>query len=164
MAFIDPAARRVAALCAALLISVAGCAPKGVEPLAKPVKIDGACGVQVDRYPRTTSMGSILTSVYETLPPAGEAPSLARYRAGLKTTGGAIAHYDRLRLLKPDLAKTLGEGDGYVVIREAIFTNELLPNGNRYIYVDLLDHGTYRWQALRAADTQNICNDGSRLS
>ena len=149
-----------------LVCALAACAPKDVEPLAKPLKIDSYCNEQLNvrRYPRTTSMGSILTSVYDKLPAQGSAPSLSRYRAGLKTTGGAIAHYRRLRLLKPALAKALGEDDGYVVAREVIFTNELSADGNRYVYLNLRDHGTFKWEALAAADTQNICNEGKRLA
>ena len=142
-----------------------GCAPKGIEPLHKPNRIESFCGDTPENtrlYARTTSMGSILSTAYEDLPAA--APPLPKYREGLKSAGGAIAHYDKpLHLLKPSLAKALGTGE-YVEIRQAIFTNELSPSGDRYIYVELNDHGTFRWQALRVYDLQNICNDGKHLA
>lgn len=108
-------------------------------------------------------MGSIMTSVYDSLPTGPGVPTLAKYRADLKTSEGAIEYYDRLRLLKPGLAKQLGSPDDYVVAREVIFNNDLVSDNERYIYMDLLDHGVYRWQALRAPDVQNVCSQGQRL-
>ncbi|HTX03984.1 MAG TPA: hypothetical protein VMD07_09910 [Candidatus Acidoferrales bacterium] len=117
----------------------------------------------VHEYPKTTSMGSIMTSVYDSLPTGPNVPTLAKYRADLRTSEGAIAYYDRLRLLKPGLAKQLGSSDDYVVAREVIFNNDIVSDYERYIYMYLLDHGVYRWQALRAPDTQNVCSQGERL-
>jgi hypothetical protein len=142
---------------------VAGCAPS-VEPLATPKRVESFCSTHpVHEYPKTTSMGSIMTSVYDSLPTGTDVPALAKYRADLKTSEGAIAYYDRLRLLKPGLAKQLGSSDDYVVAREVIFNNDIVSDNERYIYMELLDHGVYRWQALRAPDTQNVCSQGQRL-
>jgi hypothetical protein len=142
---------------------VAGCSPS-VEPLATPKRVESFCPTHpVHEYPKTTSMGSIMTSVYDSLPTGPNVPTLAKYRADLKISEGAIEYYDRLRLLKPGLAKQLGSSDDYVVAREVIFNNDVVSDSERYIYMDLLDHGVYRWQALRAPDTQNVCSQGQRL-
>jgi hypothetical protein len=141
----------------------AGCSPS-VEPLAKPARVESFCSTHpVHEYPKTTSMGSIMTSVYDSLPSGPNVPTLSKYKQDLKTSEGAIAYYDRLRLLKPGLAKALGSSDDYVVAREVIFNNDVVSESERYIYMDLLDHGVYRWQALRAPDTQNVCSEGQRL-
>jgi len=108
-------------------------------------------------------MGSIMTAVYDALPRGADVPTLAAYRADIKKTEGTIAYYDRLRLLKPGIAKQLGSGDDYVVATEVIFNNDIVSENSRYIYMYLLDHGTYHWQALRSADTQNVCSEGQRL-
>ncbi|MGA3036888.1 MAG: hypothetical protein ABSE64_05325 [Vulcanimicrobiaceae bacterium] len=142
---------------------VAGCSPH-VEPLARPTRVESFCPTHpVHEYPKTTSMGSIMTSVYDSLPTGSNVPTLAKYRADLRTSEGAIEYYDRLRLLKPGLAKQLGSSDDYVVAREVIFNNDIVSDSERYIYMEVLDHGVYRWQALRAPDIQNVCSQGQRL-
>ncbi len=158
-------ARTLSAIASVVAFSgmVAGCTPS-VEPLATPKRVESFCSTHpVHEYPKTTSMGSIMTSVYDSLPTGPDVPTLAKYRADLKTSEGAISYYDRLRLLKPGLAKQLGSSDDYVVAREVIFNNDMVSDNERYIYMELLDHGVYRWQALRAPDTQNVCSQGQRL-
>jgi hypothetical protein len=144
----------------------AGCAPKGVAPLVEPNRVESFCSVKpVHEYPKIDSMSSILTSVYDELPSPSSVPSLEQYKAGLKNGGGVISHYDRrsLLLLKPNLAKTLGESDDYVVATTVVFNNQVISDTSRFIYLRLRDHGIFRWQALRAADVQNVCSEGQRM-
>lgn len=154
-----------AAVSLLVLVVLAACTSP-VAPLVEPNRVDSFCSTHpVHEYPKIDSMSSILTSIYEQLPAPGAAPTLERYEQGLKKTRGAIEYFDKrkLRLLKPELAKALGETDGYVVADEAVFNNETISDQKRWIYLHVRDHGTYRWQAVIAADTANVCSEGTRL-
>ena len=148
----------------AFAVSIVSCAPKGVPQIPDPNHVDSYCSIKpVHELPRITAVDSIMTSVYERLPAPGAAPSLAQYRVGLRTTHGVIAYYQNLQLLKPELAKTFGEPGDYLIAHAVMIDNERVTRDERYIYLELRDHGTYRWKPLLAADTQNVCSEGHRM-
>ncbi len=149
------------------LLALSGCAKSSVEPLAKPTKVDAFCHT----YAQRTSIGSVLTSIYALPTPGPDVPTLSDYKSDLDAQdtdggGGAIAYYSAapLRILQPSLARELGAADGYVVVREAVLTNHKLSATKRYVYLDVLDHGTYVWRVFTAADAQNLCNEGNRAA
>jgi hypothetical protein len=136
---------------AATLAALVACATKG-PLLTYPVRIDSNCG---QRNAQASSIESVMTSTDDTIGPPH--PNAEGVRREVNAAGGAIAYWHDQLLVLPKSSRVLGETDGSARIRAVAITD--VPDGasKRTIYLDVRDHGAYRWIAMTAYDTQSVC-------
>ena len=132
------------------------CAPH-VPGIADPARIEAHCS---PREARITGIRSVLSSTSDAV--AADRPALGAIRAAVQSGDGAIAYWNAQLLLKPEAAKQLGETDGYLRVN-AIAIPPAPPAAASFpVYLNVRDHGTYRWIAMRAFDVQDICIEGHK--
>ena len=138
----------------ALLLS--GCAPSAPR-LFSPDSVDAYCGT---RTPLSTAIESVVASADDRLetPPV---PSTNEILTKVKKSTGVIAHWKNQQLLLPKTAQALGYAGRYVRLLNAAITDRLAGADSRRIYLTVeLNDGSRKTLAMRAFDTQDICNEG----
>jgi len=153
---------RASAACLASTLFAAACAPR-VPGIADPIRVDAHCS---PREARITGIRSVLASTSDVV--LAESPSEAGVVAETRSGDGAVAYWNEQPLLLAKTAAMLGEVDGFARVRAVAIPPP--PQGaatsggppSRTIYLDVRDHGRYRWIAMHAFDTQNICIEGHK--
>jgi len=148
--------RSLVAALAALVVT--GCAGSSAPLIAPPVKIDSFC-TGSNMAPRATALASIMTSTDDK--PLAQRPDFAAIQRQMRTSSGAIGHWNDQLLALPNTSKALGERDGFARV-EALAVPAAAPGAaNRVVYFLFRDdHGASRWVALTAFDVQNVCIAG----
>jgi hypothetical protein len=139
-----------------LLAGLVSCAPH-VPGIADPLRVDAHCS---PREARITGIRSILTSTNDVLD--DDRPTRNEVREAVAAGDGAIAYWNDQLLLLPKSAARFGESDGFVRVRAAGIPPAPAGATYRHLYLDVRDHGTYRWVTLQAFDLQDICIEGHK--
>jgi hypothetical protein len=149
---------RYPAAIAALLACAAGCAPSA-PPLRSPASVQAFCG---SKQARNTGIASVLTSTDDKY--LDERPTAEDIRRAVRSGDGVVAHWPDQPLYLPNVARELGEGGDYVLVRSAAIPAG--PEGAevRHIFLEVRDHGDERWITMNAYDMQNVCVEGKRES
>jgi hypothetical protein len=145
-----------ATILAGAFAGLVSCAPH-VPGIADPVRVDAHCS---PREARITGIRSVLTSTNDVLVP--DHPTLAQVRDAALSGDGAIAYWNDQLLLLPKSSAEFGETDGYARVRAAAIPPAPQGAAYRSLYLNVRDHGTYRWVVLQAFDVQDICIEGHK--
>ena len=146
--------RSVAAACAVVLL--VSCAPKGPY-IMQPTRIDASCS-NMSKKARPTAIASNMTSTNDAVL-AGN-PSFAEVRRIAGTGDSAIAYWNEQPLALPRVSVLLGETDGYARVKAVAVAPYRDGAQNRRIFMELRDHGTYKWFAMTAFDLEDVCVEG----
>lgn len=109
-----------------------------------------------------TGVASVLTSTDDKL--LDDRPTERDARNAVAAGDGVIVTWDDQPVAMPNVAKALGESDGYVRVRIAAIAAAPVGAPSRHIYLLVRDHQRRRWIALQAFDVQNVCVEGKRES
>ncbi len=139
-----------------LLAASYSCAPH-VPGIADPARVDAHCS---PREARITGIRSVLTSTNDIV--LDDRPTENEVRTAVQSGDGALAYWNDQLLVLPKSAEQFGERDGYARVRAAGIPPA--PDGAtyRHLYLDVRDHGTYRWVTYKAFDIQNVCVEGHK--
>ncbi len=151
-----PLARRLATAAYAVAALLSACAPK-VPYIKQPIRIEAFC-TNVDKKARPTAIASGMTSTDDRVLPGN--PSFAEIRRMTSSGDGAIAYWREQPLALPRVSVQLGESDGYARVRAVAVPAFAGGAESRRIFMQLRDHGTYRWFAMNAYDLEDVCVEG----
>ena len=140
----------------ALTAALQGCTPKAPR-IADPARMVAWCG---GGEARPTGVASVMTSTDDKLLP--DKPRYDGIARETKAATGVIEFWPEQPLMLPRTSKLLGENDGYVRVRAVAVPLGVPGATTRRIYLDMRDHGFYRWVAMTAYDVQNVCVEGRR--
>lgn len=147
---------RSAAFALALACAASGCAPHAVR-FANATRVEAFCG---SKQARATGIASVLTSTDDRL--LDDRPTEADARRAVAAGDGVLIYWHDQPLAMPNVARELGETDGYVRVREAAIPPAPEGATTRHLYLLLRDRGGQRWVTVRAYDVQNVCVEGKR--
>jgi hypothetical protein len=150
-----PGPVRVAAFVLALGVAAA-CAPR-VPRIADAARLRAFCG---SMQARQTGIDSVISSTDDRL--LDERPTEADVMRAVGTADGVVAYWNAQPLALPDVARALGETDGYARVDAAAIPPAADGAATRRIYLLVRDRGGKRWIALTAYDTQSVCVEGRR--
>lgn len=141
-----------------VVAGVVACAPH-VPFIRQPLRIEAFCGLKLAR---PTAIASALTSTDDRMLPVR--PTLAQVRKITAAGDGAIAYWNEQPVALPRTSAALGERDGYVRIRAVAVAPHIEGSDRRPIYLDVRDHGIYRWIQMNAFDLEDVCIEGKPQS
>jgi hypothetical protein len=148
--------RIVAAAACAVMALLSACAPK-VPYIRQPIRMDAFCS-NVDKKARPTAIGSGMTSTDDRVLPGN--PTFAEVKRITSEGDGAIAYWNEQPLALPRVSVQLGEHDGYARVKAVAVPPFAGGAEYRRIFMELRDHGTYRWFAMNAYDLEDVCVEG----
>ena len=151
-----PVAGHLSIACLCAIVAGTGCSPN-VPNIADPTSVDAHCS---PRQARITGIRSVLTSTNDVLD--DDRPTLVDIQNAVRSGDGAIAYWHDQRLSIPHTAEKLGESDGYARVRALAIPPALAGSTYRHVYLDVRDHGSYRWVTMQAFDVQNVCIEGHK--
>jgi len=109
-----------------------------------------------------TGIASVLSSTDDKL--LDDRPAETEVRNAVSAGDGVIVAWNDQPLAIPNVAKALGESDGYARVRMAAVPQAAEGATTRHIYLLVRDRGGQRWITLQAYDVQNVCVEGKRES
>jgi hypothetical protein len=145
-------------LAALVAVSAGGCGPRAPR-FAVPARLESSCG---SKQARMTGVASVLTSTDDKL--LDDRPTESDARTAVAPGDGVIVTWNDQPVAMPNVAKLLGESDGYVRVDVAAIPPAPAGALSRHIYLLVRDRGRRRWITLQAFDVQNVCVEGKRES
>ena len=123
----------------------------------QPVRIDASCS-NMSKRARPTAIASNMTSTNDLVLPGN--PTFDEVRRVTGTGDSAIAYWKEQLLALPRVSVQMGETDGYARVKAVAVAPYQNGAQSRRIFMELRDHGTYRWFAMTAFDLEDVCVEG----